>query len=723
MFKQRTPFLILLGFLAVALSGSPALAQRAISLQNVWREWLFYPNTVRGISSMADGEHYTTLEQGRIIKYRYRDGAAVETLFSANNHPGIGEIDAYALSPDEKYLLLTTNRLDIYRHSFTADFMLYQLDDKTLRPLSENGAQQLATFSPTSDKLAFVRANNLFVKDLTTGQEKQITTDGVFNEIINGAPDWVYEEEFGFSKAFEWAPDGSRIAYYRFDESQVKQFNMTMYSGLYPEWYRFKYPKAGERNATVELYVHELASGRRQAIDLGTEPDQYIPRIRWTRDPQTLSFIRLNRLQNKWELLLANAADGRSRVALAEEDPRYVEVNDDLTFLPDGKHFVLTSERDGHNHIYLHSLDGNLVAQITEGDWDVTQFLGYNPDNEQVYYQSAEESPLRRGVYSIRLNGKNKKLLTPKQGTNSVEFSQNFRYFINTYSAANVPTEVTLHEGEGKLIRELEMNSQLKNTAEFFGFSRKEFIQIPNRDGLALNAWVIKPPDFDPQKQYPVFMYVYGGPGSQTVLDSWDWRLGWFQLLAQQGYIVVSVDNRGTGARGTEFKKMTYGQLGKYETQDQIDAARWLADQDWVDAKRIGIFGWSYGGYMSTLCLAQGADVFAMAIAVAPVTNWRFYDSIYTERYMGLPQDNASGYDNNSPIHHVGKIKGKFLLVHGSADDNVHMQNTMEMVTELVEEGVQFDMMIYPDKNHSISGTNTTLHIHQKLTQFIFDNL
>ncbi|OFY92657.1 MAG: peptidase S9, partial [Bacteroidetes bacterium RIFOXYC12_FULL_35_7] len=495
---------------------------------------------------------------------------------------------------------------------------------------------------------------------------------------------------------------------------------------LYPEKSRYKYPKAGEKNSDISIHVFDMNSGKIQKMDIGSEKDIYIPRIRWTVDPNILCLTRLNRLQNKMELLLCNAANGESKVILTETHKYYVEVkgNDLIHFTTDGKSMILNSEKDGFNHLYHYDVNGNLMRQITQGNWDIDAFIGYDEKKKILYYISSEASPLMRDVYAISIDGKKKKKISQKAGTNKAVFSENFKYMINTWSDSDAPPVISVNDTEGKELRVIEDNSHIRDLIKDFGFTQREFLKIKNSSGTELNAWMIKPPAFDASKKYPVLMYLYGGPGSQEVKRGWDYMDCWFHLLAQKGYIVACVDNRGTGARGTEFKKMTYGQLGKFETEDQIDANKYLASLPYVDGSRIGIWGWSYGGYMSTLCLAKGADVFKMAIAVAPVTNWRYYDSIYTERYMGLPQDNAAGYDDNSPINHVDKIKGNYLLVHGDADDNVHAQNTYMLIDKLVAANKQFDLMVYPNNNHGIySGKNTRYHLFSKLTNFILEKL
>ncbi|HYX08650.1 MAG TPA: S9 family peptidase [Bacteroidales bacterium] len=700
---------------------------KEITLSDLYKNNEYSARSVSGLRSMNDGEHYSVLEAGkRIVKFSYATGKAVATLFdlSTLENQDIPYIFEYTFSKDEKKILVETHYEKIYRRSYKAEFYIWDIAEKTLTPLSENGKQQLAAFSPDGNKVAFVRDNNIFIKDLQDSTEKQITNDGKYNEIINGSCDWVYEEEFGFTRAFNWSPDGKKIAFYRFDESQVKTFNMTIYDDyLYPKNYTFKYPKAGEKNSVVQIKVYDLESGKFNNMDIGPETDQYIPRIKWSNDPSMLAIIRMNRLQNEIEILMGDASTGNTSVIYQETNKYYISEIDDqyLNFINDKNDFIIYSEKSGFKHFYLLDANGNVKRQITKGQWDVVDYLGYDVDSKLLYYTSTENSPLRRDVYAIKLNGRKKEKISVNEGTNDAVFSKTFKYYINYYSSATVPTMVTLHDASGKLVRVLEDNKDLMEKVKATGVPDKEFFTFTTSEGVSLNGWMIKPADFDPAKKYPVLMYVYGGPGSQTVTDSWSF--GWYQLLAQKGYVIVSVDNRGTGFRGEEFKKMTYGELGHYETIDQIETAKYLGALDYVDSTRIGIFGWSYGGYMSTLCITKGADYFKTAIAVAPVTNWRFYDTVYTERYMGLPQDNPHGYDDNSPINYVDRLKGHYLLVHGTGDDNVHFQNTMVLTEKLVQANKQFEMQIYPDKDHGIRGGNTSLHLYTRMTDYLLKNL
>ncbi|MFO8236262.1 MAG: S9 family peptidase [Bacteroidales bacterium] len=701
---------------------------KQITLEDIYKDGIFNAKSVHGLRSMKDGVHYTTIENGKhLVKFNYKTGEVKDTLFNAENHDDISGFFTYVFSDDESKLLIATDRNQIYRHSFTAQYYVYDREQETLEQLSENGAQRLATFSPDASKIGFVRKNNLFYKDLESGAEIQVTDDGKHNHIINGTTDWVYEEEFAFTQGFHWSPNSDKIAFYKFDESRVKEFHMNMFKNqLYPEDYTFKYPKAGEKNAIVDIFVYELGKETTKEMNTGEETDQYIPRIKWTKDNNTLSMIRMNRLQNHVEILFADATNGKTEVIYDEKNEHYIsEINDNYpVFLDDGEHFILYSEKSGHNHLYLYDTEGNLQNQITGGDWSVTDILGVDEDEQQVYYSSTEVSPLQRHTYSIGLDGKNKTQITEKKGWNRVDFSNGFKYFINYHSDANTPTEITLHNEEGEEIRMLENNDELKEKAEEYGFVEKEFMKIKTPSSKwDLNGYIMKPNDFDPDKEYPLFMFQYSGPGSQQVTERWDRYHAWFTMLTQKGYVVAVVDGRGTGARGEKFKKMTYGELGKYETVDQIEAAQYLGDLPYIDEDRTGIYGWSYGGFMAANCLFQGNDVFSMAISVAPVTNWRYYDTIYTERYMGLPQDNAEGYDDNSPINHVDKMKGAFLLVHGTGDDNVHFQNSIELSEKLVQANKQFDQQFYPDKNHGIHGGNTSVHLFTKMTNFIEENL
>lgn len=702
--------------------------KKDIVLEDIWKRGTFRSEMVYGLRSMNDGEYYTTLDRDRggvsINKFSYKTGELEEKIIQSINLLPKGSSEpirpgSYEFSADEKKMLLGTESEQIYRHSTREKNYVYDLESKKLVELDSKGKQRYATFSPSGNKVAFVRDNNLFFKDFENDELVQITADGMRNQIINGATDWVYEEEFAFDKAFFWSPKGDKIAYYRFDEASVIEFNMQKYGQLYPVDYRFKYPKAGEENATVQIFIYDLKTKKTVNAELGDY--EYIPRIKWTRNNDILCVFSMNRLQNDLKLNMVNANTGHSQVTYSEQSRAYIEINDYMTFLSNNS-FIWLSEKDGYNHIYLIDPNGN-ETQLTSGEWEVTNIYGVDEAKGLVYFQAAAKSPMQREIYSISLKGGKMKELSTKAGTNTADFSNGFKYFINYHSTINQPSYISLHRSNGKEIRVLKDNKELNNKLKDYTISDAEFMQIPVGNDVKLNAYMIKPVDFDPSKKYPVLMYVYGGPGSQTVQDRWGGaNYIWYQMLANKGYIIVSVDNRGTGARGYKFRTVTYEQLGKYETEDQISAAKYLVGMEYVDGQRIGIWGWSYGGYMSSLCLFKGADVFKTAIAVAPVTNWKYYDSIYTERYMGLPSENK-GYDDNAPITHVDGLKGNYLLVHGTADDNVHFQNSVELVDALQQADKQFDLMIYPDRNHGIYGGNTRMHLYRMMTNYIVENL
>ena len=707
-----TVFFALCTLNTITVSARPAFDYSAL------RDGTFEQKTVSGVRSLSDGERYTTMSDGRVLCFSYRTGEPAGVLFDASAAEPRIEFTDYVLSADERRLLLTTDVEPIYRHSFTAEYWIYDRQDGSLRRLSQGGPQQQAQFSPDGSRVAFVRGGNLFVADPTAGSERQLTFDGRFNHIINGLPDWVYEEEFSFARAFAWSPDGRKIAYLRFDESRVKQYNMNRFAGgLYPENYTFKYPKAGEQNSVVELYCCDAADGSTVRMDTGEQTDQYIPRLFWTPTGQ-LGFYRLNRLQNHFEVLLCDSS-GASRVVYDERNDRYVERVDGrtVTFLPDGDRFVVRSERDGFMHLYLYGVSEGLLGRITSGEWEVTELLGIEGD--RVYYLSTETSPLRRDLYTVRLDGRGKRRLTGGDGTYRIAPSRGFRYFISYFSNVRTPNRVTLHRSDGRLVRTLEDNAALRTKLDELQVPVKEFFRFATSEGVELNGYMVRPNGFDSSRRYPVLMTQYSGPGSQQSADRW--TIGWEDVLVQHGYIVACVDGRGTGFRGEEFKKCTYGELGKYETVDQIEAARYLASLPYVDPDRIGIYGWSYGGFMALNCILKGNDVFRAAIAVAPVTSWRFYDTIYTEIYNGLPQDNPSGYDDNSPIHFADRLKGKLLIAHGTGDDNVHIQNTYEMITKLVEYDKPFELYVYPDRNHGMGPSRH--HLMERCIEFVQRNL
>ncbi|MBK7388125.1 MAG: S9 family peptidase [Bacteroidetes bacterium] len=699
-----------------------------LKLEDIWASRQFTSSGLGEVRSMKDGIHFTEMVSNAGIQYitkvEFKTGNTKDTIWSSASDKSQEkkmEISNYQFSADETKLLLETESEPIYRHSTKSNNYVYDVAAKSTVAVSKNGKQQYASFSPEGKSVCFVRDNNLYLVNLSTNQETQITSDGKRNEIINGATDWVYEEEFSFDKGFQWSPDGKSIAYYRFDESAVKEFNLTYYGTLYPKEEKYKYPKAGEINSTVEIYIYNIATGKAVKADVNKEADQYIPRIKWTSDNSKLCVMRLNRLQNLLELYAVNSSTGKSELMFSESNKAYIEITDHLTFMKKSNEFIWTSTLDGFNHIYLYDLNGKLKQQITKGKWDVTDFYGYDEASGTYYFQAAMNSPMEKQVYAVSKGG-TPRLISPSTGTSDAKFSANFKFYFITNSKIDQPHIVTLHIWSGKQVRVIKDNKKVSESMSGYNLSKTEFFNFTTSEGVSLNGWMIKPTDFNPSKKYPVFQYMYGGPNSQTVKNEW---LGpnyfWFQMLAQNGYIIVSVDNRGTGARGEAFNKCIYKQLGKLETIDQIEVAKWMGKQTYVDASRIGAFGWSYGGYMTSLLMTKGADYFKAAIAVAPVTNWRYYDTIYTERYLQTPQMNATGYDENSPINFTDKLKGNYLLIHGTSDDNVHMQNSMEMVTSLVKEKKQFDSFYYPNKAHGISGVR--LHLYQKMTNFILEKL
>ncbi|MGN8225915.1 S9 family peptidase [Gracilimonas sp. BCB1] len=718
-----------LSIVLIAICSVATVAQdkKPIEFEHIF-DGTFSPNSVQNVRWMNDGEYYSATRNNQIIRFNIVDGSE-EVLFDGSEFTGSDgdtiRVQGYQFSSDESKLLIKTDVEQIWRRSTRENYYVYEIESGDFSKLTATEEkQQYAELSPSADRAAFVRNNNLFWVDLSSGEETQITSDGEFNKVINGAADWVYEEEFGFAKAWFWSPDGDRIAFYRFDEERVKEFFMTNWGSLYPEEVEFKYPKAGEQNSIVSIHVYHLDSGETVNMDIGEETDQYIPRINWTRDNNRLAIRRMNRLQNKQDLLIANAETGSTRVILTEQSDTWLDVHDNLYFLSNGEQFITTSDKNGYNHVYLYNMQGKQLEQITGGNWDVTEMIGHNERTYELYYVSAEESPLERHLYSIRIDGKKKEKLTQGTGWHSINMSRDFKYYIDSWSDYNKPPLVSLYRNNGREVRTIEDNTGLSQTLSEFNYIEKEFFDL-NVNGTDLNAYVLKPVDFDSTQKYPVLMYVYGGPGSQTVTRAFGsgQRPMWHQYLANQGYVVVSVDNRGTGARGREFKKQVYKKLGQLETVDQIAAAKKIAEWPYVDESRIGIWGWSYGGYMSSLALAEGANIFTTAIAVAPVTSWRYYDTIYTERYMQTPQMNPEGYNEGAPLTKVNQITGNYLLIHGTGDDNVHFQNTVEMIDALIEADVEFETMLYPNKAHSIYGGNARKHLYRLMSDFVFENL
>ncbi len=718
---------ILFFFTLVAFT-TAITAQTSINIDEIWTDYTYAPKRVPGFNFMIDGQHYTRLEKNTIKKYDLTTGQFVSDILEGEilkDKAGFnGKINSYTFNKDESLIMIESQKESIYRRSSKSYFHLYNRKDKSLTPIYEEDKVMYATLSPNGKMVAYVWENNLYYLNLEDGITLPITSDGEFNKIINGAADWVYEEEFSFAKAFFWSADSKKIAFQRFDETEVPEFTMTLHNDeLYPEYVTFKYPKVGEKNAIVTAHIYDVTLDKTLDIDLGTE-EHYIPRLKWTNDPNNLFIYKMNRHQNKLEVISANASSGKTTTVLSETDKYYIDITDDIRFLKNNKEFIWSSEKSGFNHLYLHDISGKEKRALTKGNYDVTGFYGVDEETKKIFYQAAVDGPLGRKIYSVDLKGKSPKVMTKQNGTNSAQFSSTFDYYVNTNSTINRPASYTVYNSKNKVVRTIEDNMKLVEVQKNKNVSEIEFFDFTTSEDVTLNGWMIKPPNFNPDTQYPVFMYLYGGPGSQTVTDSWKGQnYWWFQMLAQQGYIVVSVDNRGTGARGSEFKKMTYQQLGHYETIDQIEAAKYLGGLKYTDASRIGIFGWSYGGYMSSLCLFKGHDVFKAGIAVAPVTNWKWYDSIYTERYMRTRDENKDGFDSNSPINFVEELKGNYLLMHGLADDNVHPQNTMEMYNALIKANKQYDTYIYPNRSHGIYGANARRHLYTKMTNFLNDKL
>ena len=749
--------LVFMAFALIAGAGAASAQTKNITLEDIWTKGTFRAKGIGAIRSMADGEHYCTMSRTGIAKYKYATGEKLEDVCLFNTPEmnkkasSLPPMESYEFSADEQKILLSSGFEPLYRHSGVSDYYIYDVKEKTFTKISNNGKQRLTTLSPDGSKVAFVRDNNLYWMDLASLEEHAITTDGKVNEIINGTTDWVYEEEFAITKGFQWSPDSKKIAYMRFDESKVKEYNMQMWGALYPEDYRYKYPKAGEDNSKVSLHVYNIETkgrfspvldGRSTTVADGKSQWEYIPRFQWTNTPDVLAVMVMNRLQNTMEILAVNTSNnGLNNNTIsklyAEQCGTYVEVPDTWQFITVGKgkktkeQMLITSEKDGYRHIYLYDMQGNLVKQVTSGEWEVCDVPGVDVKNSRIYYTSREDLAVNKSLYMVDFSGKNlkKTCLNHKRfGTYNATFSNGCKYYICTWSDANHAPVYTLHDAKGNLVKTLQDNAELQQKMVDYGTGHKSFGAFGTSRGTLLNYYLITPKGFDPAKQtkYPVLIYVYGGPGNQQVTNSYGYSdYFWYHMLAEKGYVVMCFDGRGTGGRGADFKKQTYKDLGRMECEDAIEAARWLGQQRWVDKERIGIWGWSFGGYLSTLSLLKGNDVFKAAIAVAPVMNWRYYDNIYTERFLALPKDNAKGYDENSPLNFAELLKGNYLLIHGTGDDNVHFQNSAEMVEKLEDAGKQFEFRIYPNKNHSIYDNtgNTRLNLYQLMTDFILRKL
>ena len=647
----------------------------------------------------------------------------------------IGEPDDIIYSASYPNIVLIRKNVEqIYRHSSKAIVYMYDAAAKKLTKL-DNEKLMHPTLSPDGSKIAFVKNNNLVLYEIATKSARAITTDGKWNQVINGNCDWVYEEEFSFTRAYQWSPKGNHIAYYRFDENKVKEYQFTQFDNTYNKQYTYKYPKAGEENSKVEIHIYDVNSNKEVKANF-EQGDIYIPRIKWTQDDNSLVVFWMNRHQNELKLLLTDAKSGDSKPLYEEKNKYYIDINDDWQFTKDGKNYLFTSEMNGFNHIYLYSMDGKIKTQISKGNFEVTDINAVDEVNKRVFYTMAFPRPMDRNLFVTDFTGKKTTQLTQGEAWHRIVLNDSFTRFYDYRSDMNSPQVVTLNNilvtkkkkeiiTSTVLVKTVNENAKLKGKLNEYGIGKAEFIRVPNSKGDTLNGWMLKPSDFDPGKQYPVLFCNYGGPGSQQVANRFGAVSMWHQMLAEKGFIVVSVDNTGTGFRGEEFKKKTYLQLGKFEIEDQIDAAKYIGKLPFVDKNNIGHWGWSYGGFMSSLAITKGNEVFSAAVAVAPVTSWRFYDNIYTERYMRTPQENASGYDDNSPINFTDKIKGKYLIIHGMGDDNVHFQNATQMITALVKSNIDFESAYYPNKNHGISGQmdNTTMHLWGKMTNWILENM
>lgn len=716
------------------------LQAQKVTLQDV-AEGTYRAQTIRGLKPMLDGEHYTQIssDHKRIVKYSFKTGEEAGTLFDVTTARNckLKSFDDYILSPDESLILIQTETKPIYRRSFTAVYYIYNVRNRTLEPLSNNGPQQVPLFSPDSHQIAFVRNNNIYLVKLLFGNsESQVTKDGEYNKILNGIPDWVYEEEFGFNRAFDFSADSKMIAFIRFDESQVPMFSFPEYQGAfptcekyatYPGAYEYKYPKAGIANSKVSVHSYDIKSHTTRQMKLEIDSDGYIPRIKFTSDPEKLAIMTLNRHQNRFDLYMANPRSSLCKVAIRDEAEQYIkeQAYSDIAFYPG--HIVMMSERDGYNHLYLYTIGGNLVKQITKGEFEVKDFLGWDEKNNVFYYTSNEESPLRSAVYKIDAKGKKSKLST-RTGNNAALFSTNFAYYINTFSNASTPTLITLNNNKGKELATLLDNKELKAQVAGLNMPTKEFFTFTTDEGIELNGWMMKPANFDPNKKYPVIMHQYSGPGSQQVLDKWG--IGSFSdggmfeaYMCDKGYIMVCVDGRGTGGRGVAFEKCTYLFLGVKEAKDQVETAKYLGTLPYINGSRIGIWGWSFGGYTTLMSMSEGSGAFKAGVAIAAPSDWRFYDTVYTERFMRTPKENGEGYDAGSAIKRAARLQGNLLLIHGTADDNVHYQNCAEYSEALVQANKQFDMQIYTNRNHSIFGGNTRNHLMNRVANFFIKNL
>ena len=713
------------------MSVSGMHAGEKLSLKEMTRG-AFRSEVMQAVRPLADGETYGQMSADgkRVESYSFRTGQQVAVLFDVATARGakLEEVDDYIMSPDGRRMLIQTQTKSIYRHSFTAVYYIYDIRNNKLEPLSDGGPQQTPVFSPDGNQIAFVRDNNIYlVKLLYDNAESQVTKDGKRNEIINGIPDWVYEEEFSTNSSMVFSADSKQLVWIRYDESAVKQYSMQLFKGLYPERtefaeypgaYTYKYPVPGEVNSQVSVWSYDIQSRKTRKIAVPLDADGYIPRIKATSDPSKIAVFTMNRHQDQLRIYMANPLSTVCQLAIEDQVEKYIkeEVLDEVQITD--QHILLPSERDGFTHLYLYNLNGQLQRQIVTDKYEVREVYGYDEKTGDTYFAANPNGPLEQQVMVAHANGK-LETLTVKAGVNRAIFSQNFKYFINSWSDINHPVVYTLCQNNGKTLLTLIDNQKLLKKLADYELGTKEFFSFTTSEGVQLNGWMVKPADFNPQKQYPVIMYQYGGPGSQQVLNQWGIGMNGNgaileQYLCQEGYICVCVDNRGTGGRGAAFEKCTYLRLGELEARDQVETALWLGQQTYVDKERIGIWGWSYGGWNTLMSMSEGRPVFKAGVAIAPPTNWRFYDTIYTERYMRTPQENKQGYDDVNPIARAAQLHGALLICHGLADDNVHYHNTAEYVEALVQADKDFRQLVYTNRNHSIYGGNTRNHLFRQ---------
>lgn len=727
------------GFTGLSVAQAEVQAQEKLTLEDI-AGGKYFPNYVYGVNPMNDGESYTQLSNDgkRIIRRSFKNGKELGVIFdvdAARGNQKLQGIDGYIMSPDERRILLRTQTRMIYRRSYTAVYYIYDVANKTYEPLSDGGPQQMPIFSPDGNVIAFARDNNLFLVKLLYGNaETQVTKDGKFNEVLNGVPDWVNEEEFSTARSFDFSADSKMLAWVRYDESKVPVYAIQEFKGAYPtrmeydEYpgeYRYKYPVAGAKNSDVSVMTFDIKNRVTRTMKLPLDADGYVPRIHFTSDPEKLAVVTLNRHQNRMDIYMANPRSTECKLAVREENPKYVTdaAYGCLQFY--NNHFAYISDRDGYRHIYWYNLNGQLERQVTKGNYDVSAFYGYDEASGRFYYASHEESPMRTAVYSIDKNGKKKKL-SQHVGTNNATFSKSMKYFLNVYSSAQQPPVTTLCQAsDGKVLSTMVDNAELKaKITPLLG--QKEFFSFKTSEGVELNGWMVKPRDFDASKKYPVIMYQYSGPASQEVKD--DWSMGFYpgamfeSYMADQGFVFVCVDGRGTGARGADFEKCTYLRLGDLESKDQVEAAIYLGSLPYVDKNRIAIWGWSFGGFNTLMSMSEGRNVFCAGVAVAAPTNWKYYDTVYTERYMRTPKENAAGYATN-PIQRANALHGDLLLIHGTADDNVHFRNFTEVSEAYVQAGKMFRQQVYTNRNHFIQGGNTRLHLFRTISDFFIEKM